>query len=167
MVAMPRIQARKRSWLSRLTLRREREPFRSPLLPSRDLPPPPHDPETDLTLPRSPEPLPDEALRFARRPDMPGPRPEIPATGAELRFLLEQVEERMTLRQAVEQAKDAQRRMMERMELAGGNKGSARPQLRLVARDQLPAAVDPRRDLDVALAEALDVLRRLSALSRH
>jgi chorismate mutase len=144
-------------WLGRLALgARPVATARAPLLASRDLPPPPRDPETRLALPRSPDPLPEEALRFARHADMRAIAPQSPPmAGNTLRDMLECVEERLSLRDAIAQAKEAQRRLAERLQ--------GEDQVRIGRQAEAPPGQAPARDAEAALAEALAVLRLLSS----
>lgn len=174
------------NWLDRLGGRRRRGGVaRAPIMASRDLPP--LDPMTLLTLPRSPEALPDEALIFARgaaqqvtdsmlRPDGDGEAesdgPLSIADGANLRALLDRVQQSSRRREALDQAAQARARIVE--QLSAGKMG-ARLALQLVGDGALPAALSPRDALDIdldraleeALASALGTLRQISALSKR
>ncbi len=160
------------TWFERWGRRRTRTATRPrPIVASRDLPP--LDPTTRLPLPRSPEPLPDEALRFARhaaraqtdRPAEPEDAPPLSiAEGADLRALLDRFRQASRRREALDQAYRARSRIVE--QLAGGKSATAaRPALELVgARASRPAPDnDARLDqaMEDALADALHILRRL------
>jgi len=178
-------------WLGRLGPRRRRTiAVPRPLVASRDLPPPVG--FGPSVLPRSPDPMPEEALVFAqeaatrRRAAAPAsgaePMPPAPAlssiaTGADLRALLERFERTARRRQALDQAAQARSRLVERL-AAGRALPGVQPTLRLVS-----GAVDPRdragparrqaedaqridRAMDEALVSALGTLRRLRALAR-
>jgi hypothetical protein len=166
---MSSVRRGKTGWLGRLGLGHRRDAaMHAPLLASRDLPPAPRDPETGAALPRSPAPLPEEALRFARHGearavdpvDEPEPQPA-PANGAELRAMLAQVEERFSLREAIAHAKTAQRRLGDRLE-----PGRATPRLRLVEDSTVAEQPLVRADSEAALADALALLKRLHQTMR-
>lgn len=175
------------NWLDRLGgWRRRSAVARAPIMASRDLPP--LDPLTQLTLPRSPEALPDEALIFARgaaqrvadsmlQPDGEdlSDAPLSIADGADLRALLDRVQQSSRRREALDQAAQARTRIVEQL---SAGKAGAKPTLQLVD-DQEPAALPtetvPRAALDVdldhaleeALASALGTLRQISALPKR
>jgi hypothetical protein len=168
---MRRVLRRKLGWLRRLAFgRREKGRLLSPRMARRGLPPAPLDPETRLPLPRSPEPLPEDALRFMRHgaPRAADPSPLVPAEllpppppvltpGAELRAMLDQVEDPFSLREAIEQAKEAHRRLAERLDADR----TARAPPRLAVDPATPAAIAARREAEAALAEALALLKRI------
>lgn len=180
------------TWLDRFGgWRRRSEAVRAPIMASRDLPP--LDPLTQLALPRSPAPMPDEALVFARGAarravessardeSEPAPAP-LPAPalsiveGADLRAMLQRIEQSSRRREALDQSAQARARLVER--LSAGKAGfAARPPLQLVGGQQLPP--DKARDaheaahqasleqaMDEALASALGILKQLSTLGR-
>jgi hypothetical protein len=178
-------------WMGRFGRRGGSEAARAPLIASRDLPSPhmPMQPQ----LPRSPEPMSDEALQFARdaarrplpvdmEPDTPVPGASI-ATGADLRAMLERFERSSRRRQAVEQAAHARARLVEglaagKANLPGKDATARQPALRVVRegnpadaakleryREEEAARLD--RAMDEAVASALVTLRRLSASARN
>lgn len=174
------------NWLDRLGgWRRRSAVARVPIMASRDLPP--IDPMTLLTLPRSPEALPDEALIFARgaaqrvadsilQPDgeTASGLPLSIADGADLRALLDRVQQSSRRREALDQAAQARARIVEQL---SAGKAGAKPTLQLVGDQELPSALDgtaPRGALDIdldraleeALASALGTLRQISALPK-
>lgn len=138
-----------------------------PLIASRDLP------AAGLALPRSPEPMPDEALIFAqsaarRAADADEGAAAVPAmaTGADLRAMLERFERASRRKQALDNAVQARARIVER--LAAGKTGM-RPALHLVGSGRATAAAEERRidaAMDEALASALVTLKRLSGSNR-
>jgi hypothetical protein len=168
-------------WFERLGARRRQNGLsRAPIVASRDLPPP--------ALPRSPEPLPEEALVFARSaalrpteldadPDGEAAQAPVPsiAAGADLRALLERVQQASSRREALDQAAQARARIVEQL---SAGKAGAKPVLKLVESQQLPTAhatpsnaQAPIADLDEAfedaLASALETLRQLSELTKR
>lgn len=170
------------NWLGRLGGRRRAPGAPVPLMPSRDLPP--VDGFTRLPMPRSPEPMPDEALVFAQgatrralhvvespeAEDMPVPAASSIATGADLRAMLERFERAHRRRQALSQSAQARSRIVERL---SAGKAASRPALQIVGAGGLSsaqaAAEDERRidaAMEEALASALVTLKRLSALAR-
>lgn len=173
------------NWLDRRGRSKHRAAYaRAPIVASRDLPP--LDALTHLPLPRSPEPLPDEALVFAlaaQKAADPAPEPEYPeaesaaakadgftiATGADLRGMLDRFRKASKRREARDQAAQARARLVER--LSAGRAGqSGVPPLRLVGSDVAPLLDDDAdldRALEEALASALGTLRRLSELTRR
>jgi hypothetical protein len=173
------------SWLERLAARGRRGAVvRAPIVASRDLP------SLDMAtpvLPRSPEPLPEETLVFARGTalravesgDEPITEAEAPpapsiAAGADLRALLDRVQQASRRREALDQAAQARARIVE--QLSAGRTG-AKPVLALVEGQQLPVARtalsenESASDLDKAfqdaLACALGTLRQLSELAKR
>lgn len=175
------------TWLERLGGRRRRGTVvRAPIVASRDLPP--IDPVTLLALPRSPEPLPDEALVFARgaaqrvAESMPQTssddetgEPLSIADGADLRALLDRVRQSSRRREALDQAAQARSRIVEQL---SAGKAGARATLQLVSGQQLQseevvlASTDVEdgeldRAFEEALASALGTLRQISELSRR
>ena len=175
------------NWLDRLGgWRRRSATARAPIVASRDLPP--LDPLTLLALPRSPEPLPDEALIFARgaaqrvMSSMPQPDGEaVPgaplsiAEGADLRALLDRVQQSSRRREALDQAAQARARIVEQL---SAGKAGARPTLHLVEDQQMPSVqremansdaqdAELERALEDALTSALGTLRQISALSKR
>lgn len=175
------------TWLERIGGRRRRgDVARAPIIASRDLPP--VDPVTLLALPRSPEPLPDEALVFARSAaqrvvhsmpqtagDEEAGEPLSIADGADLRALLDRVRQSSRRREALDQAAQARSRIVEQL---SAGKAGARPTLQLVSDQQVqsegaaPASpdveeIDLERALQEALASALGTLRQISELSRR
>ncbi len=181
------------TWLDRFGgLRRRSEAARPPIMASRDLPP--LDPLTRLALPRSPDPMPDEALVFARGAALravetnakdenetapaPAPAPALSIVeGADLRAMLERIEQSSRRREALDQSAQARARIVER--LSAGKAGlGMRPPLQLVGGQKMPA--DALREsheaahqagleqaMDEALASALGTLKQLSELPRH
>ncbi len=162
-------------WLDWRSTRRRAEGLRAPIVASRDLPP----------LPRSPEPLPDEALVFARRAAHAAPRhddtpvegPALSiAEGVDLRAMLSRVMEASRRREPRDQTAQARARIVER--LSAGKQGLGNgTTLQLVKGQRLATApeTDTRRDDDAdridlamkeALTSALGTLRQLSDLSR-
>lgn len=138
-------------WLGRFGPRRRRTmAVPRPLVASRDLPPPVG--FASSALPRSPEPMPEEALVFAQeaatRRRAPAPSCDAPsgnavpgpgspalssiATGADLRALLERFERTTRRRQALDQGAQARNRLVERL-AAGRALPAIRPTLRLVS----------------------------------
>jgi hypothetical protein len=173
------------NWLDRLGgWRRRSAVARPPIMASRDLPP--LDPMTLVTLPRSPEALPDEALVFARgaarrvADSMPQPDEGIAsgmplsiADGADLRALLDRVQQSSRRREALDQAAHARTRIVEQL---SAGKAGAKPTLQLVGDQEPPSPMDgtvPRTGIDLdraleeALASALGTLRQISALSKR
>ncbi|HEY1125433.1 MAG TPA: hypothetical protein VGE65_07350 [Sphingobium sp.] len=175
------------TWLERLGRRRRRgNVVCAPIVASRDLPP--IDPVTLLALPRSPEPLPDEALVFARgaaqrvadsMPRTSGSEeisePLSIADGADLRALLDRVRQSSRRREALDQAAQARSRIVEQL---SAGKAGAKPTLQLVSDRQLQSEgtvlastdvedIDLDRALQEALASALGMLRQISELSRR
>lgn len=172
-------QALTLTWLERFAGgRRRKAPPQRLLVPSRDLPP--VEARLGLALPRSPDPLSEAELRFARRAASRSamalarsgraadssdicPAPSI-ATGANLRVLLERFEQVAATNEPQDQ-------------LAGAHNwcGAQRERpasLRLVSAD--PAAPAPKeaaskvdRTVEAALATALDRLRALSDPARR
>lgn len=162
--------------------RRGTSAMRAPIMASRDLPPLP-------SLPRSPDPLPEEALLFARGAaqrtaeqvadpsDDAGagtPRPALSiADGVDLRAMLNRVVEASRRRDQAAQARD---RIVER--LSAGKAGlSDGATLHLLRQQALPAAgmagassddhaARLDRAMEEALASALKTLRQLSGLTR-
>jgi len=162
-----------RSWLERFGARRRSAALRTPILASRDLPP--LDPVTQLALPRSPEPLPDEALIFAREAALrvreatvgtPDEALSI-AEGADLRAMLERIEQAGKRREALDQAAQARARIVERLS-AGKAAIAEAPPLRLVESQKMaPAEPDLDKAMEEALTSALGTLRQISALTRR
>ncbi|MBO9574257.1 MAG: hypothetical protein J7494_00830 [Sphingobium sp.] len=157
--------------------RRRTAPVPVPLMPSRDLPP--VDFETQPSLPRSPEAIPDEALVFAQSAARRAPEDDLDdnaafmpaasiATGADLRAMLERFERAHRRRQVREQAVQARSRLVER--LSAGRAATAGPTLRLVGADDAVLQADEEKRIDQAmeeaLASALTTLKRLSARTR-
>jgi hypothetical protein len=175
------------NWLDRLGgWRRRSAVARAPIMASRDLPP--IDPMTLLALPRSPEALPDEALIFARgaaqrvADSIPQPEGETVsgtplsiADGADLRALLDRVQQSSRRREALDQAAQARTRIVEQL---SAGKAGAKPTLQLVGDQEMPSPptgtapptaldIDLDRALEEALASALGTLRQISALPKR
>lgn len=177
------------NWLGRLGgWRRRSAAGRAPIMASRDLPP--LDPVTLLALPRSPEPLPDDALIFARGAaqrvansipqtgsdsETEAGEPLSIADGADLRALLERVQRSSRRREALDQATQARTRIVEQL---SAGKAGAKPTLQLVGdqalpQDRIAAAnsqvdeTDLDRALEEALTSALGTLRQISELSKR
>ncbi|MBO9579808.1 MAG: hypothetical protein J7498_02850 [Sphingobium sp.] len=151
---------------------------------------PPLDPVTLLELPRSPEPLPDDALVFARGAaqrvarSMPQTSdddrtetraPLSIAEGADLRALLERVQRSSRRREVLDQTTQARTRIVEQL---SAGKAGAHPTLHLVGDQPLSSErtavvndqadeTDLDRALEKALASALGTLRQISALSKR
>lgn len=184
---MAMANALKMTWLGRLGgWRRRGGTARAPIVASRDLPP--LDPMTLLALPRSPAPLSDEALVFARDAarrvarSLPQARdggedaePLSIAEGADLRALLDRVRQSDRRRKAIDQANQARKRLVEQL---NAGKAGARPALQLVADRQAKIAaigadsrsaeeLDLDRALQEALTSALGTLKQISELSRR
>lgn len=177
------------NWLDKLGgWRRRSAVVRAPIVASRDLPP--LDSATLLALPRSPEPLSEEALLFARGAaqrvanSMPQTgdndqsetgEPLSIVDGADLRALLDRVQQSSRRREALDQATQARTRIVEQL---SAGKAGARLTLQLVGDQALPQerAVPTRskdddadldRAIDEALASALGTLRQISELSKR
>jgi len=179
--------ALRRNWLDRLGGWRRRGVIaRAPIMASRDLPP--LDPMTLVCLPRSPEALPEEALIFARgaaqrvadsmlQPDEETAvdAPLSITDGADLRTLLDRVQQSSRRREALDQAAQARARIVEQL---SAGKAGARPPLQLVgdqalhsprtdALSSVASDIDLDRAFQEALASALGTLRQISALSKR
>lgn len=162
-----------RTWLERFGARRPSAAARTPILASRDLPP--LDPLTQLPLPRSPEPLPDEALLFAREAalrvkdattDAADTGMSI-ADGADLRAMLERIERAGKRREALDQAAQARARIVERLS-AGKAAMADAPPLRLVETQKVAHdEPDLEKAMEEALVSALGTLRQISELPRR
>ena len=182
-------RAHKLTWFDRFGgRRRHSESQRMPIMASRDLPP--LDPHTQLALPRSPEPMSDEALMFARGAALregtqdegeaaPNAAPESAlsiAQGADLRAMLERIEQSSRRRQALDQAAQARARIIDRLSAGKAGLSGASP-LQLVGGQQMPAdklresyeaahLANLEKAMDQALASALGTLKQLSKLAR-
>jgi hypothetical protein len=163
---MARMQSRSAGWLGRFRLGWQADDAMGPQSRADlDLPPAPFDPDTQLALPRSPEPLPDEALRFARSARARDGQAAQPAAGEKsmaagtdwLLPLADEDEQHFSLHQAVEYAREAQRRVAERLD-------PREPEWPIpwLASTRPAASVGTMRDAEAALTDALALLRTLS-----
>jgi len=177
------------NWLDRFGGWRRRDAaVRAPIMASRDLPP--LDPVTQLALPRSPEPLPDDVLIFARGAaqrvansmaqtgsddQTEAGQPLSIAEGADLRALLDRVQRSSRRREALDQATQARARIVDQL---NAGRAGARPTLHLVENRQTSSAPQAgsqgdvedealERALEAALNSALGTLRQISELSRR